>query len=145
MAKKNNEVKQKNSYFKGMKQELKKVVWPTPKELINNAVAVIVFVIIIGLIVFVLDFGFDNINKYGITKLQEKIQTSFQTTEDSENEEDDNGVALEEDLSEDSTNVDESEVVENTETESSEESSSEQENTESNEEKGGQVNVSKRL
>ena len=133
MAKKNNEVKQKNSYFKGMKQELKKVVWPTPKELINNAVAVIVFVIIIGLIVFVLDFGFDNINKYGITKLQEKIQTSFQTTEDSENEEDDNGVALEEDLSEDSTNVDESEVVENTETESSEESSSEQENTESNE------------
>ena len=134
MAKKNNEVKQKNSYFKGMKQELKKVVWPTPKELINNAVAVIVFVIIIGLIVFVLDFGFDNINKYGITKLQEKIQTSFQTTEDSENNEDDDSVALEEtETYEDSSDDEEGEVEENAEIESSEESLLEQENTESNE------------
>ena len=85
MAKKENEIKQKNSYFKGMKQELKKVVWPTPKELVNNTVAVIAFVIIIGVIVFILDLCFDNINKYGITKLQEKVQSSFKTTEDSEN------------------------------------------------------------
>lgn len=134
MAKKNNEVKQKNSYFKGMKQELKKVVWPTPRELINNTIAVLVFVIIIGLIVFALDFCFDNINKYGITKLQEKVQTSFQTTEDSENNEDDDSVALEEtETYEDSSDDEEGEVEENAEIESSEESLLEQENTESNE------------
>ena len=36
MAKKEKkETKQKSSYFKEMKAELKKVVWPTPKELAN--------------------------------------------------------------------------------------------------------------
>ena len=86
MAKKEKkETKQKSSYFKEMKAELKKVVWPTPKELANNTVAVIAFVIIIAIIVFICDFCFDNINKYGITKMQEKVQSSFQTTEDSEN------------------------------------------------------------
>lgn len=86
MAKKEKkETKQKSSYFKEMKAELKKVVWPTPKELANNTAAVIAFVIIIAIIVFICDFCFDNINKYGITKMQEKVQSSFQTTEDSEN------------------------------------------------------------
>jgi len=85
MAKKEKEVKQKSSYFKDMKNELKKVVWPTPKELVNNTAAVIAFVVIIGIIVFILDFCFDNLNKYGITRLQEKVQSSFQTTDDSEN------------------------------------------------------------
>ena len=86
MAKKEKkDAKQKSSYFKEMKAELKKVVWPTPKELANNTAAVIAFVIIIAIIVFICDFCFDNINKYGITKMQEKVQSSFQTTEDSEN------------------------------------------------------------
>jgi len=59
MAKKEKEVKEKKtSYFKAMKSELKKVTWPTPKELINNTVAVISFVVIISLIVFVLDTVF---------------------------------------------------------------------------------------
>lgn len=86
MAKKEKkETKQKSSYFKEMKAELKKVVWPTPKELANNTAAVIAFVVIIAVIVFVCDFCFDNVNKYGITKMQEKVQSSFQTTNDSEN------------------------------------------------------------
>lgn len=88
MAKKEvKEKKQKNtSYFKEMKAELKKVVWPTPKELLNNTVAVIGFVIIIAVIVFILDLCFDNVNKYGITKLQEKVQTSFSKAEDENSE-----------------------------------------------------------
>ena len=86
MAKKEKkETKQKNSYFKEMKAELKKVVWPTPKELVNNTIAVIAFVLIIAIIVFVLDFCFDGLNKYGITRLQEKVQSSFQSTDDSNN------------------------------------------------------------
>ena len=86
MAKKEvKEKKQRNtSYFKEIKAELKKVVWPTPKELINNTAAVIGFVLIIAVIVFILDLCFDNVNKYGITKLQEKVQSSFSETKDEE-------------------------------------------------------------
>ena len=72
-------------FFRDGKAEVKKVVWPTPKELANNTAAVIAFVFIIALIVFICDFCFDNLNKYGITKMQEKVQSSFQTTNDSEN------------------------------------------------------------
>ena len=86
MAKKDKEVKEKKtSYFKAMRAELKKVTWPTPKELVNNTVAVISFVLIIALIVFVLDTCFNEANK-GVTKLQEKVQTSFNADEESSEE-----------------------------------------------------------
>ena len=89
MAKKEKDVKEKKqkntSYFKEMKTELKKVVWPTPKELLNNTIAVIAFVLIIAIIVFILDLCFDNLNKYGITRLQERVQSSFNITEDESN------------------------------------------------------------
>jgi len=85
MAKKEKQVKEKNRYFKEMKTELKKVVWPTPKELLNNTIAVIAFVLIIAIIVFILDLCFDNLNKYGITRLQERVQSSFNITEDESN------------------------------------------------------------
>ena len=84
MPKKEKEVKekkQKNSYFKEMKSELKKVTWPTPKELVNTTVSVLAFVIVIAIIVFVLDFAFDAMNKYGITKLQEAVQSSLKSEE----------------------------------------------------------------
>ena len=121
------DAKQKSSYFKEMKAELKKVVWPTPKELVNNTVAVIVFVLVIAIIVFVLDFCFDNLNKYGITRLQEKVQSSFQTTNDSE---DNNEVSNEttDSETENSENNESTENLENISVENSEEN-----NTESNE------------
>ncbi len=128
MAKKEKkDAKQKSSYFKEMKAELKKVVWPTPKELVNNTVAVIVFVLVIAIIVFVLDFCFDNLNKYGITRLQEKVQSSFQTTNDSE---DNNEVSNEttDSETENSENTESTENLENISVENSEEN-----NTESNE------------
>ncbi len=128
MAKKEKkDAKQKSSYFKEMKAELKKVVWPTPKELVNNTVAVIVFVLVIAIIVFVLDFCFDNLNKYGITRLQEKVQSSFQTTNDSE---DNNEVSNEttDSETEKSENNESTENLENISVENSEEN-----NTESNE------------
>ena len=86
MAKKDKQVKENNRYFKEMKTELKKVVWPTPKQLVNNTVAVIAFVLIFAVIVFVLDVCFDSINKNGILKLQEKIQSSVSSSNNTENE-----------------------------------------------------------
>ncbi len=42
-------------FFKGVKGELKKVVWPTKKQLINNTVMVIALVLAFSIIVL----GFD--------------------------------------------------------------------------------------
>lgn len=44
--------------FKGIKSELKKVTWPSFKQVANNTWTVILSVIIVGLIIFVLDFVF---------------------------------------------------------------------------------------
>ena len=71
--------KNKKSFFKDFKAELKKVVWPTPKQLVNNTVAVITIVLITAIIVFVLDLAFEFANKQGIEKVKEVI-TSSNTT-----------------------------------------------------------------
>ena len=63
-AKKDN--KNKKHFWKDFKAELKKVIWPTPKQLFKNTVAVIFIVIVTALIVFVLDVTFDAINNKGI-------------------------------------------------------------------------------
>ncbi len=42
-------------YFRGVKAELKKVVWPTKKELFNYTLVVITLSILIAIIVYLLD------------------------------------------------------------------------------------------
>ncbi len=74
MAKNNKEVKNKRHFFKDFKAELKKVIWPTPKQLANKTVAVVVIVLITAAIVFVLDLVFDMINEKGINKLKSNIK-----------------------------------------------------------------------
>ena len=131
MAKKEKDVKEKkqnSSYFKDMKTELKKVVWPTPKELVNDTIAVIAFVICIGVIVFISDLAFDNLNKYGITVLQEKVRSSFQTTDSSENTTSEN-TTEEEASGENSTENVEAEVVEEGSNTSDEQNTSAEENS----------------
>ena len=74
--------KNKKSFFKGFKAELKKVIWPTPKQLVNNTVAVITIVLITAAIVFVLDLTFESINKHGVDKIKEVISTTNETSEE---------------------------------------------------------------
>lgn len=74
------EMKNKRHFFKDFKAELKKVVWPTPKQLLNSTVAVITIVLTCALIVFVLDMSFEAINKFGINKLQSTLQSKYSTT-----------------------------------------------------------------
>ena len=82
----NKDNKNKKSFFKGLKAELKKVIWPTPKQLVNNTIAVITIVLMTTLIVFVLDLAFESLNKYGIDKIKSSIQTIESTdSEDSSN------------------------------------------------------------
>ncbi len=55
------EVKKENkliSFFKGAKSELKKVSWPTKKELANMTVVVLVVVAIMTVLIWGLDFIF---------------------------------------------------------------------------------------
>ena len=83
MAKNENKVdnKVKKHFFKDFKAELKRVIWPTPKQLINNTTAVVTIVIITAIIVFVLDAVFDLGNKYGISKLQSIVNEKYNNTE----------------------------------------------------------------
>ena len=43
--------------FKNMYHELKKVTWPTKKELLNYSVAVFVFLVVMGIIIGLIDTG----------------------------------------------------------------------------------------
>ena len=89
MAKKEskNENKVKKHFFKDFKAELKKVIWPTPKQLANNTVAVATIVLLTAVIVFALDAVFDLGNKYGITKLQSIVNEKFNSEEEHNEEE----------------------------------------------------------
>ena len=80
-AKKQENSKNKKSFFKDFKAELKKVVWPTPKQLVNNTVAVITIVLITALIVFVLDLAFETMNSKGIDKIKDVISTENEIVE----------------------------------------------------------------
>ena len=68
--------KDKKHFMKDFKAELKRVIWPTPKQLLNNTVAVITVVLITAAIVFVLDFVFESMNTYGIEKLKDTVGTT---------------------------------------------------------------------
>ena len=65
--------KNKKTFFKSFKTELKKVVWPTPKQLVNNTVTVITIVLICAVIVFVLDMIFETINKQGVERIRDAV------------------------------------------------------------------------
>ena len=43
-------------YFRELRSELKKVVWPTPKQVAKNTAIVLVCVIVVGLFVSVFDY-----------------------------------------------------------------------------------------
>ena len=76
------EEKNKRHFFKDFKAELKRVVWPTPKQLVNSTVAVITIVLVIGVIVFALDMGFELLNRQN-AKLQSGLQEKYSNSVES--------------------------------------------------------------
>ena len=46
-------------YFRELKSELKKVVWPTPKQVLKNALIVAACVLVIGVFIWVFNFAAD--------------------------------------------------------------------------------------
>ncbi len=108
--------KNKKSFFKDFKAELKKVVWPTPKQLVNNTVAVITIVLITAAIVFVLDLAFKTLDEKGIDKIREVITTNEATENSTSNETTDNTATDENATAEDNTTSEETSNEENTDT-----------------------------
>ena len=51
-------------FFKEVKSELKKVVWPSRKQVVNNTLIVLALVILIGLFIF----GLDTLFNWGLLK-----------------------------------------------------------------------------
>ena len=47
---------QKKSWFKGMKAEFKKIIWPDKKTLAKETVAVVSVSVVVGAIIAVIDF-----------------------------------------------------------------------------------------
>ena len=43
-------------YFRELKSELKKVVWPTPKQVLKNALIVVVCVLVVGVFIWLFYF-----------------------------------------------------------------------------------------
>ena len=75
----------KKGFLKEFKAELKRVSWPTMKQLVNNTSAVIAIVLLVSAIVFVLDVVFENLNVYGVEKLKALVtSSSSETVEDNQ-------------------------------------------------------------
>ena len=84
--------KKDKKFFKDFKAELKKVIWPSTKQLVNNTTAVIAIVLIIAVIVFALDVVFESMNTYGIDKIKSLVTSSQTNNEVNENGEESNTV-----------------------------------------------------
>lgn len=80
MAKEKNKKENNRHFFKDFKAELKKVIWPTPKQVLNNTTAVIVIVLLTAIIVFALDVTFEKLNTHGIDRLRSVVKTSEDNT-----------------------------------------------------------------
>lgn len=63
------EEKVKKHFFKDMKKELKKVIWPTKKQTLKNTFAVIFIIILISIIVIALDEVFITANNFVVDKV----------------------------------------------------------------------------
>ena len=59
---KRNIFKRIGGFFREVKVEaFKRIIWPTPKQTLNNSIVVIVTVLVVGVVVWALDFGFSSL------------------------------------------------------------------------------------
>ncbi len=82
MAKQEKENKKQKHFWKDFKAELKKVIWPTKKQLTNNTMVVIAMVLVTTVIVLILDLAFEALNTYGINKIKHKVEDSISANVD---------------------------------------------------------------
>ena len=54
-------------WFREMRSDLKKVVWPTPKQVLNNSIIVAISVLVVGTLIAVYDYGLEELVKFVIS------------------------------------------------------------------------------
>ncbi|MBR5922659.1 MAG: preprotein translocase subunit SecE [Clostridia bacterium] len=52
------------AFFKDYKSEVKKIVWPGPREVVKNTIIVLLVCLVIGLFVWLLDMGLGRLLKW---------------------------------------------------------------------------------
>lgn len=127
--KKKEKKEQKNNFIKEVNSELKKVTWPTRKDLVTSTGTVLLITLTIAVIVFVLDFAFEKANTYGVEKLKAVVSASQEEPKsaDDVNNDESKEVTTDEQSTEDTPVNDES-------TNASTETETQSENTENTEE-----------
>lgn len=57
--------KQRPGYFKGVKAEFKKIVWPDRQQTLKQSIAVVAISVVVGVIIAIIDY----VAKYGVNFL----------------------------------------------------------------------------
>ncbi len=57
MAEEKKEKKDRGKWFREMKSELKKVVWPAPKKTLKDTGVVLMFSLVVGVCIWVFDYA----------------------------------------------------------------------------------------
>lgn len=58
------------NFFKEVKVEtFKRIIWPTPNQVLNNTVIVLVTVLVVGVLVWVLDYLFTTVLQFTLNDL----------------------------------------------------------------------------
>jgi preprotein translocase subunit SecE len=55
-------------FFKDVRAELKKVIWPTREQLVNNTVTVLLTCFVVGIIIWLADWGLTALVEWTLTK-----------------------------------------------------------------------------
>lgn len=61
VKKKNGIFKRIGGYFKSLRSETKKIVWPTKRDVVRDTLVVLVTIAIVGLFIVVLDYAFSTL------------------------------------------------------------------------------------
>jgi preprotein translocase subunit SecE len=55
-------------FFKEIRTELKKVIWPTREQLVNNTITVLITCLVIGAIIWIADFAFTQLLEWTLVR-----------------------------------------------------------------------------
>lgn len=55
-------------FFKDIRTELKKVIWPTRQQLVNNTITVLLTCFVVGMVIWVADFALENLVRWTLAK-----------------------------------------------------------------------------
>ena len=68
-------------YFRELKSDLKKVVWPTPKQVLKNTLIVIACVLVVSAFIYLFDSVADIIVMKGLLGNKNSLQTWLESLE----------------------------------------------------------------